>query len=160
MGMYHSSSGKEGFGAYVGSPVSYFTKEIIRKILIREDELRASDFWQSEYSKEDRLQWFEEVTHRIQIEALEDNGVAAEELLTRGIDALRRARFRYKDDPNMNQLTVYMRNDRSREGSLLQGDDAPNVPLHTIEGTPIMLHEYIKNLNSNKPLFVMAGSIS
>jgi len=160
MGMYHSSSGKAGFDYYASpSPSSNIPIDTMRDILIREDELRASQTWQDEYSKEDNLRWFEEVTYRIQLQALMDNGIS-EGRLNVGICALKSARFMYKDDPDMNQLTVYMRHDRSRKGSLQQGDDTPNVPLHTIEGTPIMLHDYIKNLNSKKPLFVMAGSLS
>jgi hypothetical protein len=43
MGMTHSSSGKRGFGAYVQPTSFQFPKETLKNILIREDELRASE---------------------------------------------------------------------------------------------------------------------
>ena len=40
---------------------------------------------------------------------------------------LHNARYEYKDDPEMNAITVYQRFDRSRRGTLRKGDAAPNV---------------------------------
>jgi len=158
MGSYPNLTGNNGGG----EGVQFCSKEKMKDILILEDELRASEHWQNQYSCSDNLKWFKSVTHQIQSRALIDNGF--EDVLERGINALNRARYEYRDDPSMNKLTVYMRHDRSKMGHLQPGDPVPNVPLLTIDGKSIKFHDYINSLKSSngkdKPLFVIAGSIS
>ena len=55
--------------------------------------------------------WIRDVTKKLQRQALEEYGITDE----RGAIVLNNARFEFKDDPEMNQLTVYMRQDRSKK---------------------------------------------
>jgi len=155
MGMYHSTSGKRGFEPYQMPTDFHIDKEVLRRVLIREDELRSSEEYQQEWTQNDDLTWIRDVTMRIQERALAEHGITD----PRGFTVLRNARFKYKDDPTMNCLTVYMRQDRSKKGDLRSGDEIPNSPLCTLEGISITLHEYIKQL-PNLPLIILAGSIT
>jgi len=155
MGMYHSTSGKRGFEPYQISTDFYIEKEVLRSILIREDELRSSEEYQQEWTQNDDLTWIRDVAIRIQQRALAEHGITD----TRGLTVLQNARFKYKDDPTMNSLTVYMREDRSKKGNLRSGDEIPDSPLFTLEGISTTLHKYIKQL-PNLPLIILSGSIT
>jgi len=76
--------------------------------------------------------------------------------------ALNYARHQYRDDPEMNNITVYQRRDRSREGFLGVGYALPHVVLSTLDGEEISLHDYIKKIqgDSGRPLVITAGSIT
>ena len=50
MGMYHSTSGKARFDAHAVATPYFFPREILRRILAREDELRASTSIQAQYT--------------------------------------------------------------------------------------------------------------
>jgi len=153
MGMYHSTSGKRGFEAYAVSTEYQIEKEILRNVLIREDQLRASEEFQKEYSKDDNLEWLRDVTLRIQMEALSEYGIVD----PRGLIVLRNARFKFKEDPSMNNLTVYMRQDRSKRGTLNFHDMAPDSSLCCLDGTDTTLFDYMKSIG-NLPLIILAGS--
>jgi len=155
MGMYHSTSGKHGFNAYEQSCDYVIDKEQLKKILIREDELRYSEEYQNDLTLNDDLTWIRDVTEKIQIQALAENGISD----PRGLVVLRNARFKYKNDPTMNKLTVYMRQDRSTQVHLFRGNDAPDARLSTLDGKEINLYEYIRSL-SNLPLVLLVGSVT
>jgi hypothetical protein len=132
----------------------------MKSILIREDELRASTEYQEKYNQQDDLTWFRDVTREIQMRALRENGIIEEELNT-ALVVLNNARFDYKDDPEMNQLTVYQRLDRSREGSLKEQHKLPNVRLVDEEGKTVMLADIeAKSASNGKALAIIAGSVS
>jgi len=154
--MFHSTSGKIGFLPYEQYSDFYIDKELLKKILIREDELRYSEEYQNDLTINDDLTWIRNVTEKIQILALEENGITD----PRGLVVLRNARFKYKTDPSMNKLTVYMRQDRSTRGNLLNGCSAPNARLCTLDGKNISLFEYITSLSGNLPLILLAGSVT
>jgi len=153
--MYHSTSGKNGFRPYVINTDFFIEKSLLRNILLREDELRASEEFQEEYTKSDSLPWLRDVTAKIQERALSEHGITD----PRGLIALRNARYQYKHDPTMNTLTVYMRHDRSTSGTLGFGDEAPNANLCGLDGNPITLFEFIDNLTP-LPLVMFVGSVS
>jgi len=160
MGMYHSTSGKRGFDPFYKRTNYVIPKETLKKILIREDELRASPEMQERYSAYDSLNWIKTVTEQIQEMALHEFGFSDPE----GGVVLNNARFVYKDDPEMNQLTIYMREDKSRRGDLLVGDMYPNANLKRLDGSPISLHDYISSIRgalpSSRPLVLLAGSVT
>jgi len=130
MGMFHSTSGKSGFAPYEIATNFTIEKSLLQKILMREDELRASDQYQEEWSQSDDLSWMRDVAVKIQKRALEEFGITD----PKGLIVLQNARFKYKDDSSMNKLTIYMREDRSRKGDLQYLDEAPNAKLYTLEG--------------------------
>jgi len=156
--MYHSTSGKSGFEAHAQWTNYEIDQDNLRKILIREDELRSSEEYQNLYTQNDSLQWFKEVTENLQMRALKENGITD----VRGMTVLHNARFKYKDDPTMNNLTVYMRQDKSRRGSLRFNDLAPDANLCSLEGNNITLFEYMESLGERKqlPLVLLIGSVS
>jgi len=161
MGMYHSSSGKHKYDYNYVKTSFTLPKEVLKQVLINEDKLRASPEYQSKYNENDNLSWFEQVTTDIQLQALRECGVTD---LTNGLFVLRNARVEFKDDPEMNQLTVYMREDRSRLGDLRENMPVPNVPLQTLDGETVMLKDYYDSLQRSdfppRPLIIVAGSVS
>jgi len=73
----------------------------------------------------------------------------------------------YVDDPDVNQLTIYQRKDRSQRGKVHRFSAVPNVPLQKRDGTTINLHAYYDSLQNYayigeppRPLFIVAGSVS
>ena len=81
------------------------------------------------------------------------------------LNDLHNARFEYKDDPEMNSITVYQRQDKSREGSLKVGYDAPDAPLLQIVRDDFVVDTSISELiakadEANVPLVLFAGSVS
>jgi len=159
MGMLHSTSGKS-FHELFNAPSKYqIPRDQMKRILIREDILRASNEIQEEYSMRDDLAWFRDVTENLQRRALQEEGVApsdvAEALIT-----LHNARRVYQSDSEMNQLTVYQRLDRSRAGDLSEGEMCPDAALATLSGEPTSLLAYIATLPTDMPLFIFAGSAS
>jgi len=156
MGMYHSTSGKNGFFPYEQYCDYIIDQEVMKKILIREDELRYSEEYQNDLTINDDLTWIRNVTEKIQMRALEENGITD----PRGLIVLRNARFKYRNDPSMNKLTVYMRQDRSTRGNLYNGSPAPDARLCTLDGKNITLFEYIRSLGGNLPLILLAGSVT
>jgi len=160
MGMLHSSSGKSHFDLY-HEPTNYsIPKDVLKKILIFEDAARASAQYQAKYTEQDSLQWFRDVTREIQIAALIQNGIPAADV-NQALVVLNNARFEFKDDPEMNQLTVYMRLDRSRRGDLRMGDKMPNASLVGDDGMTVMLADLeAKSAANGKALALIAGSAS
>jgi len=156
MGMYHSTSGKRGFDAFFQHTDLKIDKEVLKTVLIREDQLRASEEMQQKYSMFDQLAWIRDVTREIQKIALQENGIDD----PRGMIVLNNARFEYKDDPEMNNLTIYMREDKSTRGNLRVGDKVPDAFLRRLDGTEISLLEYLNNRNSTRPTVLLAGSVT
>jgi len=160
MGMLHSSSGKRQFEPYFEPTDFVFQRAQLIATLKREDELRASKEYQDKYNSADSLAWFRDVTREIQIKALRENGVADARLVD-ALTALNNARFQVKGDPEINRLTVYMREDRSRRGSLRGGHVMPDVSLVSLSGETVQLAQIAANARSNgKALAIIAGSVS
>jgi len=165
MGMLHSSSGKRGYDYHRSEVVDYeIPKEIMKEILILEDQMRGSHFYQEKYSQSDNLIWFRDVTKEIQEKALRDNGIPEEDL-EKGLKVLNNARYDYRDDPEMNRLTIYMREDNSKAGFLFQGCDVVDVPLLDMDMNEVNLKEYYNSLQKSvtgmrRPLVVCGGSVT
>jgi hypothetical protein len=68
--MFRRFSGKDGWNGYFGhGPASYHfyanNKEILRRVLQKETELRLSEQWQQEYSKQVSMLLFTRFQKRI-----------------------------------------------------------------------------------------------
>jgi len=120
MGMYHSTSGKYGFQPHWKPTFLTISKGQLRKIMIREEELRMSEVIQQQYTDSDDLTHLRDVTIALQRQALIENGIDISEI-DEALSVLHNARFMYKNDPDMNNITVYQRMDRSREGDVTMG---------------------------------------
>lgn len=157
--MYHSTSGKNGY-RYVGTPRSVATtipKNVMKQILIRENELRLSRQYHELISQQESLAWIRDTTVMLQIQALSEHGYSGQAALR----ALQAARVTYLNDNEMNKLTVYQRMDRSREGDLVNNSPLPNVTLSYLDGTTTTLRGYLdKRKDKTLPVALMAGSIT
>jgi len=128
-------------------------------ILKREDILRFSDEVQQQYTMAgENLKQIESVTADLQKKALAEFGFTDPEALI----ALHNVRFYYQNDPEINQLTVYMRKDRCIAGKLYNGCNAPNTTLFSLNGEKTTLFDYKNSIDplSERSLVICAGSIS
>jgi len=118
-------------------------------VLIREEELRFSKEYLEACEKAKNFDKIIELTVELQQKVLKEFGLNE----NRGLDVLNNARFEFKNDPEMNDLTVYMRQDRSANGNISEKVDetAPDVALLTLQGEPTTLQQYIKSLKSQEP---------
>jgi len=157
--MTHSTSGKRGFDLYKNSTSCIIDRETLIKILKREDILRFSDEVQQQYTMAgENLKQIESVTADLQKKALAEFGFTDPEALI----ALHNVRFYYQNDPEINQLTVYMRKDRCIAGKLYNGCNAPNTTLFSLNGEKTTLFDYKNSIDplSERSLVICAGSIS
>jgi len=164
--MFHSTSGKEFYSPYRRSTNFNIDKETLRKILIREEELRFSREYLEgcDAAQEDKdLAKIRDLTVGIQRQVLEEFGIDWK----KGLTVLNNVRYTYQDDPEMNKLTVYLRQDRSTLGTL-GGNlaETPDAALLTLQGEPTSLHQYLKSLRSTaaegepRPVVILSGSLT
>jgi hypothetical protein len=162
--MFSRCSGKDGWLPYQGSghAVYHFynaNKTLLKRVLVKETELRLSQSWQAEYSKHDTLEWAIEVTIRLQKEALVACGLAPTQ---HSLDQLHRSRHYLRKDKSM-QLSIPQLFDRSRQGDLHNGALAPDASVHTMDGSAVQLLAFIRSLqpaNTPLPVLILAGSVS
>ena len=55
------------------------------------------------------------------------------------------------------EIAMYLKYDHARDGSLKEGDPAPDVPLVTLSGDTVPLSSF---MNTGRPLVILAGSYS
>jgi len=169
--MAHFTAGKKGLNLY--EPRYYQTDQKIPKNLLiqmytLEDQYRSSEHYQDLYSLKDDLGWFRDITVGLQIKVLMATGFldrrGGEEETKRALDQYWAQRGIYSDDPDINQLTVYHRKDRSRAGSLKQHDIVPCVKLADRSGKEFTLYDYYEQLQlqstQDRYLFIISGSVS
>jgi len=168
MGMYHSTSGKHGFGGYHVRCDTEFTKEQAKALLEAEERLRASKQTQARYAERDDFEWLRDVTLDVQRSVIRDvmKLVApSPQQMDDYLRALHNLRFRpdIASDPELNQITVYQRFDHSHPGIAAVGapaiDDADLVD--AITGKAVQLSTFVEAAaRADVPLVVMAGSAS
>jgi hypothetical protein len=162
--MYFRASGKDGWNGYAGCgdprPQFYINnRDLLRRVLEKETELRLSQGWQDEYSKHDSLPWAFEVTERLQKAALSACGVAPTEY---SLASLQSSRSYLLNDKTM-QISIPQRFDVSRRGNLYRGSLAPDVSLHHLDGTAVPMMALLASMQSFPkplPVLILAGSVS
>jgi len=162
MGMYHSTSGKYGFQPHWKPSFLTIPKWQLKKIMMREEELRMSEEIQQKYTDSDNLEHLRNVTINLQRRALLENGII-EDQMEEALNVLHNARFMYQHDPDMNNITIYQRKDRSREGNVEMGlPIKEDITVYDLESKQVNLHQYVKDLVANDPLpvIIFAGSVS
>jgi hypothetical protein len=80
---------------------------------------------------------------KIQEQALREHGFEEEEKLKQALSELHTARYRYRTNPEVNNLTVYMREDKSKKGTLKKDQILPQVTLCQLDGKKTTLYEHI-----------------
>ena len=164
--------------------IPVITRDQMRLIMINENRLRLSAPYQQAITDSGYvLQDLHRVTLNIQrtaikqvlgtdviarfqraaTEAAEAKGGPAYDKFRHGVmdnllTQLHNARYQYRDDPEMNKLTVYQKFDRSRPGTLQRGDAAPDVDVVDLaSGQRRALLSY---LDAERPLVLVCGSVS
>jgi len=162
MGMMHFTSGKNGYEYHHGSnpPHIRIPKEKLIEVLKLEDIYRSSPEYQAKYSQKDELSWYRDVTIELQKRALLETGLDESDITT-GLSELWDARGRWQNDPEINQLTVYQRKDRSVRGILWKDSEVPNVPLYTMSLELTSMSKYCASVKDPQlPMFLIGGSVS
>lgn len=65
------------------------------------------------------------------------------------VDNMRRASHIYPNDPQFQEVSVYIRNNLARKGEFKVGDEVPNVALTNLENHSTLLHNLIDNQKHN-----------
>ncbi len=121
-------------------------------MLKRENELRLSKDVQKRFEEAERsgskTDWIEVATE-VQLEVLREFNVSSKAL------------HLYRCAANKHGISLYVKYNRAREGSLKVGDPAPNVNLISVkdDGTT-HLQSFLEMQQANRPLIIVAGSIS
>ncbi|XP_064605424.1 uncharacterized protein LOC135470424 [Liolophura sinensis] len=168
--MRSKRSGKSGFGYYgvddsskarKDDPGNFTTdRELVMKMLKRENELRFSQETQCLYDKGNGLPGHASVPpgsieDKIQIQVLREHKI---EPTSANIHQYRCLNYLFRDDKTVRELVVYMSKDRSREGDLRMGDNCPDVPLLSTDLVKLKLTDLFPE--DGKPLMVFAASRS
>lgn len=139
-----------------------FHRELLIAVLKREEELRFSKEFQEEYSLEDTCQHIEQVTNKIQGRALLENGISYQDLQS-ALIALRNVRYDYKNDPDLCNLSIYVRADHAKQGDLREGDKVYDIKsLVSLDNEVLSLSEWREKnqKDSSRPLVLFSGSAS
>jgi hypothetical protein len=163
MGMTHSTSGKRGYNIHYKPTTYQFSRELILKVLAREDTLRLSDpSYQLLYTScgddTDKISF---VTKQLQVQALLDSGVDKNEV-DEALVALRNMRHDYRYDEEVLQAAIYHRADHCYGGSLMNGSPVSDVTLYDLEGNEMSLLKYYEKVDGTmtKPLVIVSGSVT
>jgi len=175
MGMAHYSSGKNGFQYYSELHIARIPDAKLKEIYILEDQYRSSKEYQDKYNEKDDLNWFQKVTLELQRRVLLETGILDRDILMTeeekekciksGLEELWSSRQFIQNNPEFNQLTVYLREDRSRMGGLMKNETIPDVAISDRNGNTTTMCDYYKSLQKvdsreNRYLFLIAGSVS
>ena len=164
--MFHSTSGKWGSRYYASDCVTPFPRELLKKVLLRENELRFSQEVQAQYSVRmdngnDYLYHIRDVTIQLQKQALIDIGVPENEI-DFALKSLQSHRSHYSMDPEILSLSVYGRYDISqpslRPTQYSPADQCMNVPLTYLNGKKTTVGQLIST--GKKRTLVVASSLS
>jgi hypothetical protein len=120
-------------------------------MLQREEELRWSEAVQQRFTAAEASgtsEWMD-VAREVQLEVLKEFHYEEDSLVA--LHAFRLAAQKYPE------ISMYIRENRARAGTLVVGDDAPNVQVVALNGTTTRLLDYS---NGDRPLVVVAGSYS
>lgn len=134
------------------------TKEFLKNMLRRENELRLSDETQKKYmeaEKKSEADWIN-VTLELQRQVVREFGIRN---IDRGVHAIQSAYSRYgATDSDFFEIPLYVRYNRARQGDLKEGEPAVNISklFHVDDITKTSnLFDFAKPA---VPLVVLAGS--
>ena len=123
-------------------------------MLKRENELRLSESVQRRFEEAERsganTDWIE-VASEVQKEVLHEFGIKASE----------KALHAYRCAANKHGVSLYVQHNRAREGDLITGSTAPDVPVMTIEANGSSSAGSLLGLcEKGRPMVVVAASLS
>jgi len=133
------------------------SKDLLSRILTRENELRLHPKTQQLYEQAERgsqTDWME-ITETLQRNLLKDEyGFKSPKDLDWALKQLRSATTTY---PELSSIPLYVKYNRARQTSLKVEQIVPNVKLITLGGEQTNLFDYC---SSNRPLVIVSGSYS
>jgi len=136
-------------------------KETTKKILIEANKRRFSKEIQAEFNKFDNSRWFGVVVDTMHATILREMGYKGEDLWE-ALDQVYSARWRFRDDEEMNQFfstLIHVQMDFTADGPIQVGDPLVSVLLHELDGKELQFSSFIeKSQQSHLPLVVFAGS--
>jgi len=136
-------------------------------MLRRENELRISPETQKKYAESEKLSvndWMG-VTLELQRNLVREFGYVGDLKEEYGLQILRAAQTLYPNDPEIMNSVLYLKYNRARQGPLVAGEPAPDIPLATLDNDPVTLfhNPFVKsnpNKPENKPLVIIGASWS
>lgn len=129
-------------------------RDTLKSMVRREQELRTCEETQQKYSEAERQEttdWME-VTIALQEQVIREFQI---EDIAWGLYQLRRACDQYPDDADFINIPLYHKYQRSRQGSLREGDACPDMPLHHLNKEMVSLLSLVR---PGRPLCIFAGS--
>jgi len=157
MEMLHVTSGKVNYDLFSSwdyySTESPISRDLLVKMLMREDQLRKAPETQAKYSESDDWDHLRSVTLAIQRQVLSEFGMEGDDALV-GFHSMR---AKYEKDKVIKDLAVYIKYDKSNKGNLSKGSKVPNgseITLFDLQGCKTTLASFI----GTKPLVILAGS--
>jgi len=136
-------------------------KETTKKILIEANKRRFSKEIQAEFNKFNNSRWFAVVVDTMHTNLLREMGYRREEL-EEVLDQVYSARWRYRDDEEMNlffSTLIHVQMDWTGDGPIQVGDPLVSVPLHELDGKEIQFSSiFEKSQQAHRPLVVFSGS--
>jgi len=149
--MFIVHHGKSGYD--IINDIVMIPRDLLIKLLKKENELRHSGKYIAKYSQRDDLDWLVAVTEEIQLEAI--LSVCDKEIATKeGLEGLRSALNSYIDDPEVMSLALYVKYDRSHRGEIDVDGVIPDCKLVSLDGSSVSLFSCI----TSKPTVIVAGS--
>ena len=151
------SSGRQGFEPVRAPPalVGTVSREQMKAMLEHENKLRLSEEYQQALDQLGECEDAEvealylELQHKVARQA----GLPA----SVGVKVLRSFQTLFPNDAELQSIPLYVKYNRSKQGSLREGDTVPATPLATLNGNVRLLGSHLSSL-PNKPQVLVSGS--
>lgn len=128
--------------------------EMLKDMILRENELRCSTEWQHRFDAAERradTDWLECVAE-LQLQVVREFSCPDV-----AVHALRTAQALYPQEPFFAQVPLHVRYNRARNGPLSVGREAPPVTVYHLDGTALPLFDLG---GDSEPLVLVCGSFS
>jgi len=113
-------------------PTKYQLLEMVKK----EEEIRWSSWYQSECDRvKDEVNGWLVVSSQVQYQIAKDFGFDTDVESDIAVNHLRRARYLYPEEPLFQSIPVYVRNNLAKQIKYNNGDQIPNVPINSLDGS-------------------------
>eukprot|EP01112_Ceratiomyxa_fruticulosa_P012532 TRINITY_DN3471_c0_g1_i2.p1 TRINITY_DN3471_c0_g1~~TRINITY_DN3471_c0_g1_i2.p1 ORF type:complete len:232 (+),score=61.42 TRINITY_DN3471_c0_g1_i2:323-1018(+) len=126
----------------------FIPKSLVKKMLLRENELRLSPEIQAEYEQAEQsstTSWLR-VTDALQRRIVTEFHL--EEEMEEALTCFRCATQIY---PDLKDIPLYVVNNRARNGELKEGDVIPDVPVYSLDGKKYTLYEFMSKVETTPP---------
>ncbi len=113
-------------------PTKYQLLEMVKK----EEKVRWSSWYQSECDRvKDQVNGWLTVSSQVQYQIVKDFGFDTDVESDIAVNHLRRARYLYPEEPLFQSIPVYVRNNLAKQIKYKNGDQIPNVPINSLDGS-------------------------